>query len=51
MSVVLLLLVSLAAESRGQDTPQIPKKDDSQLQVILGDGTAELSGMWEVPHR
>jgi Stage II sporulation protein E (SpoIIE) len=47
MSVVLLLLLSLAAESRGQDTPQIPKKDDSQLQVILGDGTAELSGMWK----
>jgi hypothetical protein len=47
MSVVLLLLLSLAAESRGQDIPQIPKKDDSQLQVILGDGTAELSGMWK----
>jgi hypothetical protein len=48
ISVVLLLLLSLAAESRGQDTPQIPKKDDdSQLQVILGDGTAELSGMWK----
>jgi hypothetical protein len=46
ISVVLLLLLSLAAESRGQDTPQIPK-DDSQLQVILGDGTAELSGMWK----
>jgi Stage II sporulation protein E (SpoIIE) len=46
MSVVLLLLLSLAAESRGQNTPQIPK-NDSQLQVILGDGTAELSGMWK----
>ena len=26
--------------------PKVPK-DDSQLQVTLGDGTAELSGMWK----
>jgi hypothetical protein len=44
--IVLLLLVSLTADLRAQNAPQKPT-DDSQLQVTLGDGTAELSGMWK----
>jgi hypothetical protein len=44
--IALLLLFSLTAEFRGQNTSKIPA-DDSQLQVTLGDGTAELSGMWK----
>jgi hypothetical protein len=46
MSVVLLLLVSLTAELCAQNVLKDPTQD-SQLQVTLGDGTAELSGMWK----
>jgi hypothetical protein len=44
--IVLLLLVGLTADLRAQNAAKIPT-DDSQLQVTLGDGTAELSGMWK----
>jgi hypothetical protein len=44
--IVLLLLVGLTANLRAQNATKVPT-DDSQLQVTLGDGTAELSGMWK----
>lgn len=44
--VLLLLLVVLPADLRAQNAAKVPT-DDSQLQVTLGDGTAELSGMWK----
>jgi hypothetical protein len=46
LSIALLLLVGLTAESRGQNTLNVPK-NESQLEVKLGDGTAELSGAWK----
>jgi hypothetical protein len=45
-SMILLLLFSLSAGLRGQNRVASPE-DDSRLQVTLGDGTAELSGMWK----
>jgi Stage II sporulation protein E (SpoIIE) len=44
--IVLLLLVSLTADLRAQEVSPKPT-DNSQLQVTLGDGTAELSGLWK----
>jgi hypothetical protein len=46
MSVALLLLFSLTAEPRALAAPNLPA-GDQQHQVKLGDGTAELSGLWK----
>jgi Stage II sporulation protein E (SpoIIE) len=46
LSIAFLMLFSLTAESRGQTAPE-SLKSEPDLQVKLGDGTADLSGAWK----